>query len=95
MNSQEAILLKMAQKLKSCDEQEMRELCSQSPATGQDSDEIYQTLDRWSRLEPATQQKILSLMKSGDVHAEVNKLKTHITQLMQTQKERLGKEKGQ
>ena len=98
MNSQEAIILMMAQKLKSCDEQEMRQLCSQAQKAGEGSpDAIYQTLDRWAKLDKATQQKILSLIKSGNVQDQVHRLKAHISQLIETQKNRAGisKEKGQ
>ena len=98
MNSQEAIILMMAQKLKSCDEQEMRELCSQSPDAGQESPEtIFQTIDRWAKLDKATQQKILNLIKEGNVQDQMHRLKAHISQLMETQRNRAGatKEKGQ
>jgi uncharacterized protein YicC (UPF0701 family) len=98
MNSQEAIILMMAQKLRSCDEQEMRQLCSQTPEAGQESPEaIFQTIDRWAKLDKATQQKILSLIEKENIQEQVHKLKAHINQLMETQKNRAGdhKEKGQ
>jgi hypothetical protein len=91
MNSQETIILMMAQKLRSCDEQEMRKLCAE---TGQASpDDIYQTLDRWSKLDPATQQKIMGLIKTKNVREEVHMLKTHINRLMETPKRRTEEDK--
>ena len=98
MNSQEAIILMMAQKLRSCDEQEMRQLCAQTPEAGQESPEdVFQTIDRWAKLDKATQQKILNLIKVGNVHDQMHRLKAHISQLMEIQKNRAGtcKEKGQ
>lgn len=95
MSNQETIILKMAEKLKSCDEQEMRQLCTQQ---GHESpDEAYHTLDRWTKLDPATQSKILNLIKTNEVHDKLHKLKAHITRLMETQKDkvRTNPEKGQ
>jgi hypothetical protein len=98
MNSQEAIILMMAQKLRSCDEQEMRQLCAQTPEIGDESPEaVFQTIDRWAKLDKATQQKILNLIKEGNVQDQMHRLKAHISQLMETQRTRTGdhKEKGQ
>jgi hypothetical protein len=97
MSNQETIILKMAEKLKTCDEQEMRDLCAKTPEGTESSDDVYQTLDRWTRLEPATQRKILSLIKTDNVHDELHKLKIHINRLMDTQKDKTGtnQEKGQ
>ena len=97
MSTQEAIILMMAQKLKTCDEQEMRDLCAQSPDAGPCADETYSTLDRWSKLEPVVQQKILSLIRDNDIHSEMHKLRMQIHLLMKSQTDRLlsVKEKGQ
>jgi uncharacterized protein YicC (UPF0701 family) len=95
MSNQETIILKMTEKLKSCDEQEMRRLCTLQ--NHESTDEAYQTLDRWTKLDPGTQRKILNLIKTGDVHEELHRLKIHITRLMETPKDkvRTNEEKGQ
>ncbi len=87
MNSQEAIILMMAQRLKNCDEQEMRQLCSRVPEPGSESaDTVFQTIERWAKLDKATQHKILNLLKNKSVRDEVSNLKAHINQLMETPK---------
>jgi hypothetical protein len=95
-NSQETIILIMAQKLKSCDEQEMRQLCTQNPGESESTEAIYQTLDRCIKLDHPTQQKILNLMKKDNVHDDLQKLKAHITLLINTQKNKAegDKDKG-
>jgi len=79
----------MAEKFKTYSGQEMHEMYAEGIEK--------KTFDRWVKLDKTTQQKITDLIKCDNVHDEVYKLKTNISQLMETQKNRAGadKDKGQ